>query len=384
MADKKPVNVIGLTPFELKRLWYNKVPLIGITNTATHESPHNDEIVGTTILREYGQSLFPECKNFGIGFISNKMMESIPEKNRFWNLLGRGILCIGCAGGPFDEHTEELKYTECSATLIAKHLGVNKNIELKDILRYTLYSDLNGDTFFDVTDDKDQEKRLARNAAQRLLPSAIIKAMQKTCASDDYAKVQENIQLIIDYYMVRIRVQRLFQEASKDIRNNNSLEVKRINGRILAIVKSDSRQAAQIANNDLKKRGMKSTLVVVINSKNQFSILNDLAAKHDIETLVCHLRTIWCTKNNVPVPDRKILGLANTLREIPGLHYHKNAQNFYNGTTSQPDVEGLFGSVITMEDLVSAFSLNFPEQPISQTVNTEQVKNPGEVDSKEQ
>ncbi len=360
---KKPVDVTQLTISQIQKHWFEKTPMIGIHTIGVHPKVHNDEILAIFLLREYGVNFFPEVKAMGIGSITNKTTEHMPIKTRFWELLKKGVLVVGTCSGPFDEH-EDGKEEHCCATLVAERLGVSKLPELRYLLCYTLFSDRNGDSFFDLS-NKDKTKKLARDAAQRMLPSAVVKNMIRICPDVDHAQMQEYIRIMFEFYTVQIKAQKLFLDTNHEIRREKSFKTISSGKHILLLVFSDSKVAGPAANSEIARRGEKSTLTVVVNSKNQFVVLNNQQKKWNILPMVNYLRTLWCKKNDRAIPSMERLNAPGTIIEVPGLHYHDNAQNLYNGTTSQPDVPGIFNSIVTEEDLISAFKFCFSEEDIS-------------------
>ncbi len=109
-----------------------------IKEVTMHQNPHWDEVVAYFILSQYGEHAFPGASNmFPIRFVESDPIGGDEEYDK------DGILPIGCGGGRFDEHRagiERLK-DECSATLVAKYLGVIDKPELKRLLKETLHFD---------------------------------------------------------------------------------------------------------------------------------------------------------------------------------------------------------------------------------------------------
>ncbi len=98
-----------------------------IMKVITHQRPHFDEAVAIWLVMKF---LTPVL----IEFVANGNKEiPVPE----------GAILIGVGGGKLDEHTPtgNRKVGECSATLVAKWLGVENNPALKKLLEYTLQED---------------------------------------------------------------------------------------------------------------------------------------------------------------------------------------------------------------------------------------------------
>jgi hypothetical protein len=108
-----------------------------------HEGVHVEEAATALILRHYGEERFP-----GVSTASWIFDRALAESRSFEeHLFNHRMLPIGVGGGPFDEHptlTEPRKEGECSATLVAKYLGVDQRPELRQLLKYVLNDDLHG------------------------------------------------------------------------------------------------------------------------------------------------------------------------------------------------------------------------------------------------
>ncbi len=114
---------------------------IPINTIILHQQPHLDEVVAVTILRMYGEALFPGIGKAQLRFVEADIVgiESEWDKN--------GELPIGVCKGRFDEHRDGIKNGrikgKCAATLAAKYLGIENRPELKKLLAETLEGDMN-------------------------------------------------------------------------------------------------------------------------------------------------------------------------------------------------------------------------------------------------
>ncbi len=127
---------------------------MNIHTIITHIRPHLDEIVAIWLLRLFGESLFPGVKTSKIVYWNTGGHAPDGRSAEDWE--AEGYLLIGIGKGRFDEHSSSEEATErqkdeCSATLVAKALGVNQMSELAQILKYTLNNDTKGSsTPFDI------------------------------------------------------------------------------------------------------------------------------------------------------------------------------------------------------------------------------------------
>lgn len=110
----------------------------------THPRPHIDEIAALFLLYIFGEEKYPGVKaaieDRRFDFRRAEDFAMTPEEYE-----ENGYLLLGVGGGKFDEHPVNgggRKENECSATLVAKDLGVDQLPELERIIRFVSNSDL--------------------------------------------------------------------------------------------------------------------------------------------------------------------------------------------------------------------------------------------------
>ncbi len=129
---------------------------MNIHTIITHIHPHLDEIVAIWLLLLFGELLFPGVKRAKIVYWDTGGLTPDGRSAEEWE--AKGYLLIGIGKGRFDEHSSSQETTErqkdqCSATLVAKALGVDQEPALGLILKYTLNNDAKGSSNpFDVVD----------------------------------------------------------------------------------------------------------------------------------------------------------------------------------------------------------------------------------------
>lgn len=107
---------------------------------ARHTRCHWDEVVGAVLLQTYGEEHFPGAKNAKLVYWTTG--DNTPDGRPADSWEADGVILIGVGHGRFDEHKEYGRIPhECSATLVAKELGVMKRPELKKLLAFTLRTD---------------------------------------------------------------------------------------------------------------------------------------------------------------------------------------------------------------------------------------------------
>lgn len=113
----------------------------------THKKPHLDEVVAIWLLRKFGENSFPRIKEAKVEYWQTGGLTPDGRSPEEWE--SEGNILIGIGRGRFDEHNDsssssERQAGECSATLVAKYLGIEKDPALEQILRYTLNNDSKG------------------------------------------------------------------------------------------------------------------------------------------------------------------------------------------------------------------------------------------------
>lgn len=117
------------------------------TTIGLHFRPHEDEIACLAFLKHHGEKVHP-----GIGkaieskkFIFFDAGSVLPGNQKWQDLHQKGIVLIGVGGSPYDEHnlSDELKKTECAATLVARAIGIDKDIRYTRLINELLINDRN-------------------------------------------------------------------------------------------------------------------------------------------------------------------------------------------------------------------------------------------------
>lgn len=359
---QKPIHVDEVTVEELKEAFEKGVPIIGIESLVSHNSDHMDEFVASLIFTTEGKERFPECAKIGFGNATNKQVEVMNfGLGIFWNMLKNKYLCIGFGGGPLDDHEEENK-KECTATLMAKLLKVRNKPSLQALLDYTLYTDKNGDKLLIDPNATAQEKRFA-DVASKFLPANVIKGFWSSIDHDN-TKIEEITEMkksLLGYLNIVLNTQIVFHEkiANAEIKP----VVLHVNGKErVTFVESDIVDADKFARHKTKKNFRKNILTVSANHKtNHFVSLNNPKNKVDIEDYVRVLRALVCQKRDLK-PVWEELGQPGTIEKVPELLYLKEQENLLNGSYSHPDVDGLYGKLISQKDIEEAVKLGLGKE----------------------
>jgi hypothetical protein len=107
-----------------------------------HINQHRDEELAGWEAVRFGEKLFPGISKAEVIYLEAGMQMAIEAKDTNIIPLGTGKL-------EFDEHTNDFSGTdripnECSATLMAKELGIDGDPRLKELLQYVLLDDTRG------------------------------------------------------------------------------------------------------------------------------------------------------------------------------------------------------------------------------------------------
>ena len=118
-----------------------------IRGIVTHEKPHLDEIFAIWLLRTFGEEQFPGVSKAKVNYWTSG--GTSPDGLSAEQYLQDGIILVGVGGGCFDEHSTSAtarKEGECTATLVAKALGIDEDPALDKLLRFVVQEDLKGST----------------------------------------------------------------------------------------------------------------------------------------------------------------------------------------------------------------------------------------------
>lgn len=339
-----PIDATKSSIEQLKSAWAQKKPMVGIKILVTHENEHFDEILAQYIFKKYGEKIFLEAKKIPVGFINNNQISSFVknQKEAFWELLTLGYLCMGMSGGPLDDHAK-INEKECTATLMARHLGVINNPELSRILEYALFTDKNGDRIWENNSDTKM-----RNIFQAMLPAKMVKKTWSLLLSGkiNESKANSAIESIHELIDVEVESQKDFHKKKAEIAEN-MITIKLSEKHIAVFTESSHPLADKISRSVARKKfwNAKIVLTVVANPTNgSIAFLNSLdpSCKTNLCRLAGELRKIVAKKRGVKIPaDEKCLFSTGVVLGIP-LFLHPEHGNIFNGTFSHPTDDPLF------------------------------------------
>lgn len=289
-----------------------------IHTLVTHSGFHFDEALALFLLGIFGEEKFPGVKSAGMRFWT---MLRDPERKTPEAYEAEGVLLVGVGGGRFDEHPPEggeRKHGECSATLVAKHLGVANDPRLRKLLEYALRSDT------------------LTGVGPMEIPS-LMKAMHEAHPDDP--------QFVLNWAVAAIGAeyhnQTMFWDAVTEVEAHG-----RIEELPFSLVGSDSRAKMVIIESD-SHRALQATLyarrdcsiVLVKNTRGQVQISTRVNDGIDLS----------CVAGALHTRERELAGETNRLsrRElrsegtVPGddaWYYFELGQAIFNGSLTRPNV----------------------------------------------
>lgn len=99
-----------------------------------------DTVAAVFLLRKYGEARFPGISQAEVAF-----WNATPPGKTAEEFEREGVLLIDLAGSRFDHHRSDFgPKTECASSLVAKHLGIEQQPELRKLLAYAKRDDLEG------------------------------------------------------------------------------------------------------------------------------------------------------------------------------------------------------------------------------------------------
>jgi hypothetical protein len=289
----------------------------------THHKPHLDELVAVWLFRNYGTQI-PGVKTARFSTWGKKELRSTTPAQD----VQIGRLLLGLGGGMFDEHSREGGRTECTATLVAKFLGVDKDPRLSYLLKCVF-----------LVDSKDE-------GPLKGLADQIKDFNRYWTGSIDIEKVYERFEPCI---LVELAKRDEFLQAKEMVFKRYRRNVAGF--WIMAADKIENRQYARAA------RGHGGDVVVQRNTDGQTQVFG--FEGFDMPALAVRVRQheLYLSRTR---PQRRLtdadLSAVGTLPEIRNWYFE--GDNLLNGSESYPDQDP---SVIPFDELVRLVELHARE-----------------------
>lgn len=365
-TDLKPLLCTQATPEQLKKQFYAHGPILGIKVLITHFGLHLDEVKGLVLVTETteGKKHYPDivAHELSLGFMTDLEIKSggYHGEEGFFKAMAKGWLIIGTGNGPFDEHGNN-RDKSC-ARIIAEYLGIVKGTQtaalFQRILNYTDYEDKNGNNFRELFKDPS----MASTFDAALIANNMKQGVY--AAQGDKEKLACVVEGVIRFIKNEIDAQKLTliegREAYRNARKQNyPLPLPKLDGRQLVahVVYADHPGVSACAKITMKTHQFERIgVLIILNSKGQMYMcpMNGV----ELTEVVKILRVKIAQKRNMRV-EWKELAKAESIESSPELYVHKNPTtgkivNVFNGSSTQYDVPGLFGTVLNETDLLFA------------------------------
>lgn len=281
---------------------------------ATHYGPHLDEIAAIWLLRKFGTEEFTGVETAEIKYWDKTDIKQTPE-----DYEAQGTILLGIGRGKFDEHPDvkkERKEDECCATLVAKHLGIDEEPALKEILEFVKKSDLKM-----VTDPFN--------------PSVVIK--------DFHREHPDNPEKAIEWAIVMLEVKyrkqkRFLVETKKEFDEKAQIEDVEINEKTLKLVTivSDDSQISSLARS---KSGCEAAVIIQKSSRGNVQIFPNRKygiSFYDVAQMI-RLEEQE-VKRQMITTDWEELAKEGKVEGAEEWFFHKEGQFLLNGSSTAPNI----------------------------------------------
>ncbi len=298
---------------------------------AVHNLCHIDEIFAIWLLKRFGERKFPGIRTAKIIFegTGGELINELSGDS----LERIGTVCLGVGGGRFDEHpslTSLGKSGECTSSLVAKELEVDKDPAISRILEFVKNNDLHG-------------------GSQPFDLAALTKAVM--------LNNQDNQEMVINWAIIAIeaKYQEQLQFLTSQEEFQQKAEIETISGPgekplTLVVIRSDNPQANKVAR-------FLCSAGVVIQQKSSGNIQIYSNKKHrpkiTMSEVVALIRTEEQKRSGkIRKLNPKQLRSEGKVEGSECWYYHKPAEIILNGSFSAPNTQPTKLSLKEIKDLV--------------------------------
>ncbi len=376
---EQKIHCSTATISELKRGFYHRIPIEGITAIGTHYGPHNDELCGAYLLREtpQGKRQFPGIEKASFGPVSATELRerNILGEEGFFLALKAGILLIGIGGGPLDEHDNRKEKISCTER-VGRLLDLMKEKDDRKVygrlITYVNYEDGNGDNLIQNLSWVIKEKKLQEldrdesEVLQMLQIGAFAQNLKKgfEAAGDDVKKQQEIYAMAFQFYKNEINQAKMFLEAEKAYGKPERLTdltiPKSKHPFVLLEIKSDIPIMNKVAHSKWRENRTKKLGVLFLHKTNgQFVLMPN--QQHITPTQMREVAKIIRQKIAYVVLTEPLrfteLEKDQIVDDIPQIHFDENTGIICNGSKTDPQVPGIIGKVLSVEAVIEAVQI---------------------------
>ncbi len=387
--ENQSLNCKNATIYQLKQAWYNNQPISGVTTLLDHYDPHPDEL-GSNYLVQHtveGRVLFPGIEDATLAMISGTDLRTngYLGNDGFFKALQRGCLLFGTGGGLFDEHRDREKRISC-ITLVVRKLNLfadkyNRKI-YGPLVTYIETEDNNSDDMLKLFNEgiKERCKANGTNPHDYRLPKEKTEAMLALkmgsfarnlkedfeAAGDD---MDEKLDLMRDaykFFLRRINSVKQFIDLEESY-NKSQVTILPLSitipsepaSFILLETQNDKPKAAKAIQKRWSSNPKQKIGVLFLHKSNgQFVLMpNSYLNKSIMKEVVGVLRQMVAHKRNQGEIKFKDLKLPEIIDEVPEIHFAEVTGIISNGSKTDPNVPGLIGTYLSVQDVMDAVEI---------------------------
>jgi hypothetical protein len=358
---------------ELIKKFNSKQPINGVRAILTHPSCHLDEFGSIYLLQHTGQGrrIFPGIENTGVGF----QTETYLRENGYLGFKGfikaleAGYIIIGMGGGPFDEHVDRTKNIS-SIELVKRYLDLYASKESRSIygqlINFINFEDNNGDNLIENLNRANPSRKLEKcesdallNLNLGMLAQNIKKGWETAETSDDQFRL---CSMVTQFIKNEIDHRKSFLAACTEYRIAERNIVDLSDNYAMVVMESDHSQMVRaVRQQSIVTGGKKLGITFVHKSNGQFILYPHNGFKDQMTEVIKILRQKIAFKRNQKGLGFDKIGENGSLWEIPELYIDENMKIIMNGSKTDPDVSGLIGQDLSVDEIIQAVTLGLDE-----------------------
>lgn len=327
-----------------------KIKPITVRYILVHPGFHFDEVKGVYISRRFGEKYFPGISTAKIIFKLKDVYGITPEQMG-WSakkLLNRlGVLCIGCLGergAQFDEHGSLRSEKKSACMLIANFLGVVQHKEIRRLLEFVNYYDLNGH----------HRERKTLSERHGFMSSTVfdfdVRAAIRTKHRNGHTNEEVMIWALDLVEEFVEREKRKISLSEKIVKDSIKTSVSTLSGASIWLIETEEHDVPSIA-------FQKGADVVIIRSQNGESVIVKKSHRFDTTQVIKAIRQAEAEKQGWKLEDGQfddLIGEHSLL--VPNWDFNIPTGNLFN--TSEKKVVDVVPSCLTNDELILLVSNN--------------------------
>ncbi len=379
--NQKSVNCLTASIEEIKKAYYDRTPISGITTVGTHYGPHNDELCAGYLLSHtpQGRHLFPEIEHASFGCISTTTLrkEDMLGKQGFFKALQKGLLLLGLGNGPLDEHGSRTKASSCTelvVTLLDLQRDKNDRKMYGKLIDYVNFEDSNGDNVMQCLNRLrgDGDRKLYREEVemlQKLQIGAFAQNLKKgfEAAGSDPELQKKEFEMAFKFYDNEIAQSKLFLDAEHAYETAPKHEIDLVTPQknipfVILEIKSGIPVMNKVVQSKWRDNRTKKLGVLFLHKPNgQFVLMpnQQYIKAEEMRPVVKILRQMVMRAAGKQPIQFKELGKGEMLDLVPEIYFDEATGVISNGSKVDPDVEGLIGTFLSVEDVTDAILIAF-------------------------